>query len=469
MTTYIKSIKAIGLYGRFDIDQEFHEGINIIFGKNGAGKTTLLHILANALSGDFDRFDFLKFRTIVINLSNGSKLSIISKVKKGKNSIEVKLDNKVIFPIAQHNEQASLFMNEEEDNKYYKLVIDDLKHLSEREKLDLLAEINFRRKRIKEIEPVANIAYFPAFRTMIEAWVAAATNSEPKRRYGIDTRWKDLATERARDWFGGFTPMVNFPSLVEIEHQLAIETEEARSNVWRSDQKLLSDAFLKIFASISKSDDVGEDVENIFKTMQGLSRKLEQSPLRSESRIDIYQLRQSIDQLLIGTNLELTAFRVLRIYRDILQNMVDVQAESFVGIDRYLSSVNEFLDGKSLIYKPDVSQYRGESVQIQYEDNSSSKGLRSLSSGERQIMTLVYAATHMSQQEIVLIDEPEISLHVDWQRKLISRMAEQLGDRQIIACTHSPIIGANHLDKMSELALAPTKIKIEDNSDNIDD
>ncbi len=54
----------------------------------------------------------------------------------------------------------------------------------------------------------------------------------------------------------------------------------------------------------------------------------------------------------------------------------------------------------------------------------------------------------MSKQQIVLIDEPEISLHVDWQRKLLQKMSEQLGNRQIIVCTHSPVIGGDYEDQV---------------------
>ena len=57
----------------------------------------------------------------------------------------------------------------------------------------------------------------------------------------------------------------------------------------------------------------------------------------------------------------------------------------------------------------------------------------------------------------VLIDEPEISLHVDWQRRLLRRMAEQIGGRQIIVCTHSPTIGADYEERQTELVLKPTR------------
>jgi predicted ATP-dependent endonuclease of OLD family len=89
-------------------------------------------------------------------------------------------------------------------------------------------------------------------------------------------------------------------------------------------------------------------------------------------------------------------------------------------------------------------------------DNNTSSSIYTLSSGERQIITLLYAATHMSQQNLVLIDEPEISLHVDWQRLLLKKMSDQLGNRQIIACTHSPVIPADYEDNFVELNLIAT-------------
>ena len=470
MSAFVKKIEATGVYGRFDIRQEFQEGINIVFGKNGAGKTTLLHILANALSGDYERFRFLVFNTINIWLSDGKILQIISKEKGNNTFIETKLDKKKLFPDSPQTEQLSLFESDEDFIRYRSEILG--RDISEQEKEMILHELMKNRKRNKrDVEPIIPIAYFPAFRTMIEAWIGAATKREgiePRRRYQVES-WRDFATERARDWFGGFTPMVNFPSLVDIEEQLAGEIERARMNVWRTDQTLLSDAFQKIFSSLSELSEVGVQEESLLAVIQDLFGELEKSPLRSESKINFVRLRDQIARLNIGSNNDITALRVLKVYRDTLKSTLDVQKKSFEGIELYLSSVNEFFDEKSLVFKPDIPPHRKQSIQIQFEDGSYSNGLRTLSSGERQIMALVYAATHMSQQQIVLIDEPEISLHVDWQRNLISRMAEQMGQRQIIACTHSPVVGANHIDKMYELSLYPTSVRIPVPSENTDD
>lgn len=51
-----------------------------------------------------------------------------------------------------------------------------------------------------------------------------------------------------------------------------------------------------------------------------------------------------------------------------------------------------------------------------------------------------------------LIDEPELSLHIDWQRIILTNLEQQAANRQIIACTHSPEVGADHPDAVQIFA-----------------
>lgn len=72
--------------------------------------------------------------------------------------------------------------------------------------------------------------------------------------------------------------------------------------------------------------------------------------------------------------------------------------------------------------------------------------LSSLSSGERQLVQLLLEVM-AAKSNPVLIDEPELSLHVDWQSKLL-RTARSLNPNcQIIAATHSPEIVAEAPDE----------------------
>ena len=271
--------------------------------------------------------------------------------------------------------------------------------------------------------------------------------------------WKSKATEQARDWFWAFTPTVNFPSLVDIEDQLTSEIFQARLAVGNKDRDLLSEAFLRVFASLSDRSLPSENVDDVLKQIQELFSKLESSPMGMAST-PLYKVRQELSKLHTkeGALVEPLAVRILKIYRDVLESSLQEQLGSFASIEKYIGSVNEFLEnGKSLAYKLDVSPNRQRWLGIQFEDGSFNSGLRTLSSGDRQIITLIYASSHMSQQDIVLIDEPEISLHIDWQRKLIAKMSEQIGDRQIIACTHSPVIAADYQEQMKEFQFKPLR------------
>ena len=69
-----------------------------------------------------------------------------------------------------------------------------------------------------------------------------------------------------------------------------------------------------------------------------------------------------------------------------------------------------------------------------------------LSSGEKQMLSfLCYNA--FSENTAVFIDEPELSLHVDWQRLLLPTLLEQGTDNQFFIATHSPFIYAKYPDK----------------------
>lgn len=75
---------------------------------------------------------------------------------------------------------------------------------------------------------------------------------------------------------------------------------------------------------------------------------------------------------------------------------------------------------------------------------------RILSAGEKQMFSfLSYNA--FANRNVIFIDEPELSLHVDWQRILFKMMLEQGGSNQFIITTHSPSIYAAYPEK--ELAL----------------
>jgi predicted ATPase len=104
------------------------------------------------------------------------------------------------------------------------------------------------------------------------------------------------------------------------------------------------------------------------------------------------------------------------------------------------------------------------------DENSTSLRVNQLSSGEKQLILMYWkildGMNRNVMQNIVLIDEPELSLHITWQRDFVENLEELLfnqsvyGDEadgafnaKVFIATHSPSILANHIDKTYELGL----------------
>ena len=64
-----------------------------------------------------------------------------------------------------------------------------------------------------------------------------------------------------------------------------------------------------------------------------------------------------------------------------------------------------------------------------------------LSSGEKQVLLILLTVLTEDRQPYVLfMDEPEASLHFEWQKRLISIVHELNPNAQIILTTHSPAL-----------------------------
>jgi predicted ATPase len=75
-----------------------------------------------------------------------------------------------------------------------------------------------------------------------------------------------------------------------------------------------------------------------------------------------------------------------------------------------------------------------------------------LSSGEKQLLILLSEVLLQKQSPSVFIaDEPELSLHVNWQEKLVGSLRSLNTQAQIIAATHSPDIVGTLSDRAIDM------------------
>ena len=137
-----------------------------------------------------------------------------------------------------------------------------------------------------------------------------------------------------------------------------------------------------------------------------------------EENLEIYFHKVITKQLFENRNL--TAAKVIQLQIDKINNILE-NIETMSKI--------EDIDNNKLIFK----NFKGDKLFI-----------KDLSAGEKQ---LFYRATYLSALNlnncIILVDEPELSLHPTWQKNIL-KLYDNIGkNNQIIVATHSPHILGN--------------------------
>jgi predicted ATPase len=125
------------------------------------------------------------------------------------------------------------------------------------------------------------------------------------------------------------------------------------------------------------------------------------------------------------------------------------------------SSARELVAERLLTFEETTDDFFGDksfrvSAQEGFQISSDGKNLSEsqLSSGEYQLLFLMVSAlTTKRRGTIIAIDEPELSMHIAWQRMLVPsliRCASRAAP-QLILATHSPDIAAGYPQSMIEL------------------
>ena len=96
----------------------------------------------------------------------------------------------------------------------------------------------------------------------------------------------------------------------------------------------------------------------------------------------------------------------------------------------------------------DIFQYEGIRLTSRITLGEVKEAIESnkLSAGEQQLLSFL-CYNIFSENAAIFIDEPELSLHVDWQRLLLPALLEQGTGNQFFIATHSPFIYAKYPDK----------------------
>ncbi len=93
------------------------------------------------------------------------------------------------------------------------------------------------------------------------------------------------------------------------------------------------------------------------------------------------------------------------------------------------------------LFAPTAKKINRESNEIFFEQYGETISPYLLSSGEKQMLVILLTALVQENNYcVMLMDEPEISLHIEWQQQLVTLIRTLNPNAQIILCTHSPAI-----------------------------
>lgn len=95
-----------------------------------------------------------------------------------------------------------------------------------------------------------------------------------------------------------------------------------------------------------------------------------------------------------------------------------------------------------------------DAVQVELWQWGEKLNLKLLSSGEKQMLIILMTVLLQDGDHTVLfMDEPEVSLHIEWQQRLLDTILSLNPNVQIILTTHSPAIIMNGwMDKVTEVS-----------------
>ena len=91
--------------------------------------------------------------------------------------------------------------------------------------------------------------------------------------------------------------------------------------------------------------------------------------------------------------------------------------------------------------------------EIVFEQDGDELNPYKLSSGEKQMLVILLTVLVEDKQPcILLMDEPEVSLHIEWQQRIIEIIREMNPNAQLILTTHSPaMIMGGWMDAVTEV------------------
>lgn len=454
MKSTVENFEILGLFGSKNVKLSFKNRVQIYIGENGLGKTTVLNTLYYLLDLKFEELLNVNFSQINIRVNNkdysftktdiqgyvnrnkrGSRKSgIYNHIdnlldKEGIASLKKIIDNKnnsqfeKIINIKSQLERMGISINAP-SSYIYDIVMDIITQRSENKSIPIFIE------EIKNIN--SRILYFPTYRRVEKDLQNLIKAIRKEKEIDEDIWYPSMDDDE--DSIISMSKLIHFGMAdvkKRIDNILSQITKISREKLDTLSTDLLKREIKGFPNDIKiKKDDISTIKIILSREQVGLESEDKNFVLKLIENKEIYN--KDYKQLLYLLS------QLLKIY--------DSYSIYDRGIKNFVNVCNNYLRGKEFLYNEvDLNL---ELVQIDdHTNNSIPISLDLLSSGEKQIVSL-FSIIYLEPQKnfILLIDEPELSLSIFWQKTLIPDIIKSDKCDFLLAVTHSPFIFENEFE-----------------------
>ena len=409
----LKKIVYKKLFGVFDYEINLKEdGVTIITGPNGFGKSTILKSIDA----------FYSFNIIFFNRLDYEKISFFSVEGKEPISIEKKGEEIIINELKINvNDLQNEILRKFRRPYYYR--IDESRWID---------------RRTDEIISEDDI---------IQSYIQ---NSYMDDEIGIQSIEFLSLREKFKD-YSGETKFIKEQRL--LRERFYGRVEKKTVNVIDELPKQFKEKINRVSSIYSsEANNLDSSYPNrLFETKNGITKEEYTKYLKyMNEKFEKLNKYNISDIKILGKQVKFLEehSKALKVYFNDFEKKYKVFEELIEQLDLFTDIINSRLKFK------DIRISRDEGIVVHKSKTNEQLRLDQLSSGEKQEIILFYELIFESDKNIhLLIDEPEISLHIEWQLRFMDdllRIAEKKKFKVTVA-THSPQIINNHWDIQIDL------------------
>ena len=433
-TRALRVISVKKLFGVFDHHVELkEERITIIHGPNGFGKTAILRLVSGFFERHYSMLRNVPFESVSFQLDDKTSVSV-KQVPQPRSGKKVKPGLKISSLDKEWDWNERKDPRLEIPRHFFDERIPWLHHVDDDTWLDTqtgesldLAEITDRYSEYLPIStrPDKTPEWLVQIQDSVQVYFIRANRLESP------TMPERLKSARRR-------PFVSAPAVAAYAMDLAERIQRVQSEYAKLSQTLDRSFPVRIMSASRDSAISLENVRNQLAALDQQRKELNNAGLLEPSP------QEGLDQFPEPDESQLS---VLAVYIDDIKKKLGV----FKDLRERIELFRELLN-RRFHYK-EVRIDRGQGFGFQ-TDSGQELPATSLSTGEQHEVVILYQLLFLTQPDsLILIDEPEISLHVAWQEpflKDLSRIAE-LSKLDFVIATHSPQIIDNRWDLTVEL------------------